>query len=182
MCRPLGPQPNVAIRGSSGGCAKEPSCRGHRGKLLGWGGAMPGGLHGQSPAGQKGPRQWERLCRLFACREAVQKEGSCRVVLAPVPGYPSLAETHGEGGRSLHAHRMHALDWGHRTKGDTIATRGTLGWMLSFVMFGAVSVDPERRCHMRVPGAYGWEGHEPMSCAVASQLCHVSRGLGCGSM
>lgn len=48
-------------------------------------------------------------------------------------------------GQRLQGHRPWA--WGTGPGGDTIGTPGTLGWMLSCVMFRAARVDPERRWH-----------------------------------
>lgn len=115
------------------------------------------------------------------------QEGSCGVVLAPVPGHPSLYETMVRVGGSLQACwekglRMHTLSCGHRTRGDTIVPLGTLGSMVSCVTFGAVSVDAYRRCCTRGPGAHGWKGQGRDPCGLCPAQWPVRRGLGCGSI
>lgn len=65
----------------------------------------------------------------------------------------------GEGGRNLQAHGAEGtgtqtLGLGHRTGGDTVATPGTLGWVLSCVIFRAAGVDPERRRHKGAAGTW----------------------------
>lgn len=84
-------------------------------------------------------------------------------------------------GGSLQAHQTHALGWGTGT-GETQLPLWGLWAEWSFVMFGAASVDPERRCHMRLPRAHGWERHGwgpmgQMSCAVASPSSAESGGV-----
>lgn len=89
VCRLVGPQPNVAIRGSSGGCAKEPSCRGHGASCLGGEERCMGGSMDKALLGTKGQGSGRGYVDFLPARRWWQ-EDSCGVLLAMVPSYPSM--------------------------------------------------------------------------------------------
>lgn len=130
VCRPVGPQPNVPVRGSAGGGAKEPSCRGHGGELLGWGGAVPAGTPKQSADGQKVPGQRRRLCGHSPTGGGGRRvhEGQCPPsTRPPLPGQPTVTV-----GGKLRAHHPRGAShtpwaWGTRPAGRGRPWRGPRG-------------------------------------------------------
>lgn len=104
--------------------------------------------------------------------------GERGAVPVSVLGRPSLGETHGECGTEPpsptgEGYRDARLGLGAPERGNTLATAGTLGWIVSYAARGTANVDPERRCRVRGPGAQGWGGRAwgpvgPASWAVAS--------------
>lgn len=123
---------------------------------------MPRGFKDKALLGRKGQGSGRDSADILPAGRWWQ-EGSRGVVPVSVLGHPSLGETHGEGGTEPpgpmgEGYRDAQLELGAQERGHTLATAGTLGWMVSYVTRGTANVDPERRCHMRGHGAQGWGG------------------------
>ena len=100
------------------------------------------------------------------------------------PGHPSPVKTCGGGkGRplstSVEGHRDAGLGRGLRSRQDTTATPGTLGWMLFSLTLRVPGIDPRQKVH----GGAWWGGvwWFPLGACTQgrgwSQCCQVGRSL-----